>query len=297
MSLNGSGVAVINSAGQPVVSSTLITATAFNALTADLATMISTAIMKDGQQTITQNIPFNAKKITGLGAGTARTDAASLATIQDGTGVYVATVGGTADVITLTPSPAITAYVAGQTFRFIASGANTTNVTVAVSGLTAKAITKDGAVALIAGEIKSGAMVEIAYDGTRFIISTVSIPATGSWTPSVGGNATYTSQTGAYTRIGQCLFFTCTIGINVLGTGSANTISGLPIAATTNDFAVSAGEQTALAVSPVSLNPVVQAAGSAISLFGRTAGATGTSLLSILGNGANITITGFYLTS
>ena len=170
MSLNGSGVAVINSAGQPVVATTLITAAAFNALTADLATMISTAIMKDGQQTITANIPFNNKKITGLGAASSRTDGASLATIQDGTGTYVATVGGTADVITLTPAPAITAYVAGQRFQFIASGANTTNVTVAISGLTAKAVTKNGTTALIAGDIPAGTMAEITYDGTRFIL-------------------------------------------------------------------------------------------------------------------------------
>lgn len=134
---------------------------------------MSTAICKDGQTTITANIPFGGNKITGLGAGTARTDAASLATIQDGTGVYVGTVGGTADVITLTPSPAITAYAAGQTFRFIASGANTTNVTVNVSGLGAKAITKNGTDALVAGDIPSGSLVEISYDGTRFQLGTI----------------------------------------------------------------------------------------------------------------------------
>ena len=172
MSFNGSGTFVVNSSGQPVVANTLITAAVFNAFTADVATGLSTAICKDGQTTITANIPFSGMKITGLGAGTARTDGASLATIQDGTGVYVATVGGTADAITLTPSPAITAYAAGQTFRFIASGANTTAVTVAVSGLTAKAITKNGTTALVANDILSGMMVQITYDGTRFILGT-----------------------------------------------------------------------------------------------------------------------------
>lgn len=170
MSMNGSGVFVVNSAGQPVVATTLITAVAFNAYTADAATAISTAIMKDGQTTISANIPFNAKKITGLGAASARTDGASLATIQDGTGVYVATVGGTADVITLTAAPAIAAYAAGQTFKFIAAGPNTTNVTVAINGLAAKAITKNGTTALVAGDILSGSMVSMVYDGTRFIL-------------------------------------------------------------------------------------------------------------------------------
>jgi hypothetical protein len=58
MSYNGSGTFVINSAGQPVVSGTVISSTAFNALTADLGTGLSTAITKDGQTTTTARIPF-----------------------------------------------------------------------------------------------------------------------------------------------------------------------------------------------------------------------------------------------
>lgn len=175
MSYNGSGTFNVNTAGQPVVAGTTIDATVFNNLTADLATGLSTAITKDGQTVVTANIPMASYKITGLGAATARTDAASLANIQDGTGVYVATVGGTADVITLTPSPAIAAYVAGQTFRFIAAGANTTNVTINVSGLGAKALTKNGTTALIADDIAAGDMVECTYDGTRFILDAVNL--------------------------------------------------------------------------------------------------------------------------
>jgi hypothetical protein len=170
MSLNGSGIYVVNSAGQPVVANTLITSAAFNAFTADIATALSTAIFKDGQATVTANIPFGGFKLTGVGAATARTDAATIATIQDATGVYVATVGGTADAITLTPSPAITSYAAGQVFWFLASGANTTAVTVTVSGIAggAKAVKKNGTTALVAGDIASGAMTGLRYDGTNF---------------------------------------------------------------------------------------------------------------------------------
>lgn len=71
MSLNGSGVYQVNSAGQPVVANTLITAAAFNAFTADIATALSTAIFKDGQQTVTANIPMAGFRFTGLGAGSA----------------------------------------------------------------------------------------------------------------------------------------------------------------------------------------------------------------------------------
>jgi hypothetical protein len=168
MPRNGSGVYSPPAANYPAVSGTLITASNRNAVDADLATALTGSIAVNGESVVTANIPMSGNKLTGLGAATARTDAASLANIQDGTGVYVGTVGGTADVITLTVSPAIASYVAGQSFAFIASGANTTNVTVNVSGLGAKAVTKNGSTALVAGDIASGALVTITYDGTRF---------------------------------------------------------------------------------------------------------------------------------
>jgi hypothetical protein len=60
MSYNGSGTFNINSSGQPVVTGTTISSTVFNALTADLATGLTTAITKDGQTATTARIPFAA---------------------------------------------------------------------------------------------------------------------------------------------------------------------------------------------------------------------------------------------
>ncbi len=57
MSFSG-GVFSINTAGQPVVAGTTISATVENALTADLATGLSTCLLKDGTQTTTAVIPF-----------------------------------------------------------------------------------------------------------------------------------------------------------------------------------------------------------------------------------------------
>lgn len=169
MSFNGSGTFQINTTGQPVVATTTIAASVFNAFTADVATGLSTCLTKDGQTTVTADIPLNNNKLTGVKAATARTDAASLATIQDGTGVYVATVGGTADAITLTPTPAITAYATGQEFWWLASGANTGAVTLQISGLASpKAVKKYGTTALAAGDIASGAITSARYDGTNF---------------------------------------------------------------------------------------------------------------------------------
>jgi hypothetical protein len=75
MSYNGSGTFQINTSGQPVVAGTVISATAFNALTADLATGLSTAITKDGQTTTTARIPFAA----GINS-TLTTDSSSVST-------------------------------------------------------------------------------------------------------------------------------------------------------------------------------------------------------------------------
>jgi hypothetical protein len=58
MSYNGSGTFQINSTGQPVVGGTIISSSTFNALTADLATGLTTAITKDGQTATTARIPF-----------------------------------------------------------------------------------------------------------------------------------------------------------------------------------------------------------------------------------------------
>jgi len=60
MSFNGSGLFQITSTGNPVVTATVISSTWANALTADLATGLSTCITKDGQTAATARIPFAA---------------------------------------------------------------------------------------------------------------------------------------------------------------------------------------------------------------------------------------------
>lgn len=167
MSYNGSGTFLINTAGQPVVSGTVISSTAFNALTADLATGLSTAITKDGQTTVTANIPMSTYKFTGLGVGSAATDSANLSQVQSTVTKLLNSVSG-ADTITATASPTLAAYAAGQMFYFVAAGDNTTSVTLNIDSLGAKAVTRDGATALAAADIKSGEVVVVVYDGTRF---------------------------------------------------------------------------------------------------------------------------------
>ena len=151
MGFNGSGSFSIETTGNPVVDDTEISASVHNATMTEIAAGLSQCITKDGQTTITANLPMNSKKLTGLTPGTALADSASLTNIIQNSGVYVATVGGTADAITLTPTPVHTSYAAGVEFFFLATADNTSTVTVNVSGLGAKNLMKSGALALVAG--------------------------------------------------------------------------------------------------------------------------------------------------
>jgi hypothetical protein len=205
MPYNGSGTFTPPASSFPEVPDTLIDAIRYDATITDISGGLSNAICRDGQTTLTAHLPFNGFKGTNMAAGTARTDSATITNLQDGTGIYVSVVSGTVDAITLGPSPAIATYTAGQTFRFSASGANTGAVTLAVSGLAAKDVTKNGTTALVAGDISSGMMVTITYDGTRFVLAATSTATLNSPTitsPTIVTPTLSGSVIGTYTLAG-----------------------------------------------------------------------------------------------
>lgn len=99
---------------------------------------------------------------------------------DDGTYKYVVTAdflksrtylvdSGSANTYVITPSPAISAYVAGQTFTFKATNANTGTSTLNVSGLGTKTIKKINGDPLLSGNIVANQIVTVVYDGTDFI--------------------------------------------------------------------------------------------------------------------------------
>ena len=167
MSYNGSGTFVINSAGTPYVSGTVISSTAANSLNSDLATGLSTALCKDGQSTPTANIGLGGFKITNLGAGTVASDAARLSQVQNyGTTTLISITG--VDTLTGVVTPTLSAYVAGQVFSFVVAATNTGAVTLNINNLGATAVTRTGAVALVAGDMVTGQVAVVEFDGTRF---------------------------------------------------------------------------------------------------------------------------------
>lgn len=66
---NGSGTFTPYVPGNPVVTGTVISSTAFNATQQDIAAGLSNAMTRDGQSPPSANIPMAGKKFTGLAAG------------------------------------------------------------------------------------------------------------------------------------------------------------------------------------------------------------------------------------
>lgn len=170
MARDGSGTMTIPN--PDFVAGTTIESAKVDANNTDIVNELTNSIAADGQTTPTANLKMGGFKLTGMGVGTAATDSAHLGQVQAQAYIWCGTATGTADAIALSPSPAITAYAAGQAFRFISSGNNTTAVTVAVSGLTTKAV-QNGGQALEADDIVSGQMYEAVYDGTQFQINSL----------------------------------------------------------------------------------------------------------------------------
>jgi hypothetical protein len=133
----------------------------------DIASALNVMLMKDGGNTATADIPMGTNKFTGVGNAAARTQFASAAQIADGALIYAGTSAGT-DTITATLSPAITAYVAGMMIVFRAGGTNTGAATLNVNSVGAADIKKGaaGTVALAAGDITTGGIYIVVYNGT-----------------------------------------------------------------------------------------------------------------------------------
>ena len=207
----------------------LIDEAAVNSNFSDIATALTGSIAADGQTVITANLPMSGFRHTGVGNASARDSYAAAGQVQDSALTWCGTAGGTADALTLTPTPSITAYAAGQTFRFIAASANTGAVAVAVSGLAAKAIQLNGS-ALSASDIESGKIYALTYDGTQFQLTRLS-PAASLVASDIGTNVQAFDADTAKTNVAQ------TFSISQRGTVTIDNDASLDMSVT-NNFSV-----------------------------------------------------------
>lgn len=140
----------------------------------NFASGLTQCITKDGQTTITANLPMAGFKHTGVGAATAVDQYVTLAQAGNSAGSWVGTFGGTADALTATsPIAAFTAYAAGMTVvGMTGAGANTGAMTINVDGLGVKNILKRGGAAMTAADVAATSLLMLVYNGTSFYVAT-----------------------------------------------------------------------------------------------------------------------------
>lgn len=188
MPRNGSGTfSYTPSTWYPAVDGVTATADDWNDdIADDIATALTGSVSADGQTPMTGNLDMGNNRVVDMAAAVAITDAANANDVQSGRLCYLTSVSG---VDTITASlTGFTAYAAGQTFRFPVAGANTGAVTLNINAVGAKAITKNGTVALAAGDIVASSVIEVIYDGTQFqlvgarsyVLGTVAASTSGS---------------------------------------------------------------------------------------------------------------------
>lgn len=180
-------------------------------------------------------------------------------------------------------------------FELIPSAAEGGN---ALAGTSAFKLTKDGVLSLPTApfDLSGAAAGQISFPATQNPSAGANVLddyEEGTWTPSVTGTATYTVQTGTYTKIGRLVFIRGTLVINTIGTGSTITISGLPFSANA-DHAISVANTASLATNVVSVTAEVVSATTTIALTSRTVASASETTNPIFGNGAQVIFAGCY---
>jgi len=122
----------------------------------------------------------------------------------------------------------------------------------------------------------------------------------GTWTPNIGGNATYYSQTGRYVKIGNTVTLYMYLRPNVVGTGNANgEIFGVPFAANRSSVAVgpplTVGYYQALGASVTSLVAGMSDSTTILLLSQTAAATTNGGINGIMANATQIELSGTYI--
>ena len=208
MSYNGSGTFQINTSGQPVVTGTVISSSAFNALTADLANGLSTAITKDGQTATTVRIPFAQGINSSLATDTTSGSTGSIFT-AGGVGITKGLfVGGTATFSATPVFSALTASsaVATDASKNLVSVTNTgtgNNVLATSPTITTPTIDTITSAAATALTLKSAGTTAITVDTSQNVTFAkgLTVGATASPSFSAYANANQTLTTNVATKV------------------------------------------------------------------------------------------------
>jgi len=193
------------------------------------------------------------------------------------------------------------------------SPATNTNRTLTLPDATGTIITTAGGAAISGTTGTFTGLVDISAAGAGQIqfpatqnassnVNTLDDYEEGTWTPSIGGTATYTSRWGTYTKIGNVVTIAFNIQINSIGTGSTGIISGLPFtispSTAVNDQSGFLSYFNSIATSVVFIALRGTLSNTTLFFSGLTAAATGiNNSLTVFQNGATIQAGMVYLTS
>jgi hypothetical protein len=247
MSYNGSGTFQINTSGQPVVTGTSISSTVFNALTADLATGLSTAITKDGQTTTTARIPFALGINSTLVTDATNTTSGSIIT-AGGVGIAKALfVGTTANVAGAVTLGGVATFSAQPIFSSLT--ASSAVATDASKGLVSVTNTGTGNNVLATAPTLTGAIL----NGTIGAIT----PASGAFTTlSATGDITLSGS------VGRVVSNADSKRVLIAGGSSASTTSGAYAIFEGYDFGgAGAGGAISLVSAAGTTNPITMIVG------------------------------------
>ena len=202
------------------------------------------------------------------------------------------------------------AYNDNSNWKYMGTGASTTYIQYdgvhyfnsASSGIAGNNVTftqvlsvgKDVSLALQGADSQSGAGITFpATQSASSNANTLDDYEEGTWTPSLGGTATYTTQSGTYTKIGRQVTVSCKLQVNAIGTGTTTTFTGLPFTSANADYFGTAYWHTS-ATALVYLAGGINPSSTTVTLYGATA-ATGTLASQVVfQNGAIFVFTATY---
>jgi hypothetical protein len=117
----------------------------------------------------------------------------------------------------------------------------------------------------------------------------------GTWTPSLGGTTTYSTQSGTYTKVGRLVFIRGVIVVTTIGTGSTTNITGLPFAnASEGVIPISVGSFFSTVTSVVSFFAQLTNGGSTITVYSLVAVNTTEQSNAIFKSGTQFQFSGCY---
>ena len=247
MPFNGSGTFVrLYSWANDALAGIKIRADRMDNETNGIATGLSNCVTKDGQTTVTANLPMASFKHTGVGAATGRTDYAQAAQLVEGV-INWKVAGGTGDALTAAYTIPTTTLVDGQLFYIRASAANTiTAPTFAPDGLTARTITAQGGGTIAVGSIQNLVEMILRYNlaNTRYEWVNYSAGNVVGQSSSVDSEIALFSGTGGKTikRASGTGFVKVVSG--VIQTPSAAAVTDLVSAATSGGVVIEASNGT-----------------------------------------------------